>query len=104
MAIEGLAARRALAALYRAAAQFQIERELHEGKAIVPGVARLVWGQGVDRMILTIDQTRLITNQKHGSMLMLRFLADARLQLHIGDLHDEVHGQILYEHPTFHKG
>jgi hypothetical protein len=49
------------------------------------------------------SQTQLITNVKQGSMLMLRFLADATLTLHIGDLHEEVHCSVFYEHPTFDK-
>ena len=84
-------------------AQFQIEKERREGTVTVPEVATFVWSQGTDQVSLTLDQTRLITNVKQGPMSMLRFLADARLQLHIGDLHDEIQGQVLYEHPTFYK-
>ncbi len=85
-------------------AQFQIEKERQEGTVVIPEVARMVWSQGADQVMLTLDDTRLIANLKQGPMLMLRFLANARLQLHIGDIHDEVYGQVLYEHPTFHKG
>jgi hypothetical protein len=56
-----------------------------------------------DQVSLTLDLARLITSVKQGPMSMLRFLADARLQLHIGDLHDEIQGQVLYEPPTFYK-
>ena len=85
-------------------AQLQIEKVRKAGTVVVPEVARLVWSQGTDQVILTLDQTRLISNMKQGPMLMLRFLANARLQLHIGDVQDEVRGQVLYEHPTFYKG
>jgi hypothetical protein len=84
-------------------AQFQVEKERQEGTVIVPEVATFIWSQGTDQVSLTLDQTRLITNVKQGPMSMLRFLADARLQIHIGDLHDEIRGQVLYEHPTFFK-
>lgn len=84
-------------------AQFQIEKERQEGEVVVPEVATFVWRQGTNQVTLTLNQTRLITNEKQGPMLMLRFLANATLHVHIGDLHEEVHGSVLYEHPTFYK-
>lgn len=85
-------------------AQMRIDRERQEGTTRIPEVATFVWSDGTNQATLTLNLTKVITNEARGPLHMLRFLANGALRIQLKDIREEAQGPVMYEHPTFRKG
>jgi hypothetical protein len=84
-------------------AEMRIEREGQEGGYAVPEQAAYVWSDGPDQVRLELTNPRLRfeprrQSNESGRPFSLRFLAEATLRVDLGDLHEEVRGEAIFEH------